>query len=326
MSFVLYDQSFYTSSRAMLAYALPILFYFVLSRWKMKENDILKVISFFSFFYLCINVVQQITHPVYYFYGREINIKYEYEMESRMGLYRFSIWGIEIVSLYMFYCFVTLFERTNGKKILGFVLSLCSLLLYLGRKNLYAGIVVFFIYVVAISKKKFYIKLCFITILILSFFLLLPFMQDLNEQTIDELGNESDNYIRFIAADYFINHFDNSPLYYLFGSGISDGESKLAMLINNLKESGIYQDDCGFVGFFSKFGLLGLTIQILIIIKIIINYKYIDNYLLLYCVNAILISFFNFWGNSSRALISWSIFLYLVSQSIEKNKSVMLKQ
>ena len=150
-------------------------------------------------------------------------------------------------------------------------------------------------------------------------------MADLNAQTQTEMGEGSEDFIRFVAADYFINSFSDSPLYYVFGSGVPGGKNYLASQISYLIDNmHIYQDDCGFVGYFSRFGLFGVLMQIMILSKICVNYKYLDMSLLMFALLQVEISFFDFWGNNARNLAAWAIFLYLVDKNIQKNKQIKI--
>ena len=107
----------------------------------------------------------------------------------------------------------------------------------------------------------------------------------------------------------------------MFGSGIPGGENSLQKLIYELTEyNKIFQDDCGFVGYFSKFGMFGILIQLLILFKIIANHKYIGIGLLLFALLQLQVCFFDFWGNNTRNLAAWSIYLYLADKNIQRNK------
>lgn len=82
----------------------------------------------------------------------------------------------------------------------------------------------------------------------------------------------------------------------------------------------IYQDDCGFVGYFSRFGICGIALQVLILIRIARNYKYLDMGLLMFALIQLEMSFFDFWGNTTRHLAAWAIFLYLIDRNFENNR------
>ena len=170
-----------------------------------------------------------------------------------------------------------------------------------------------------IQKSSAFSKIL-IAVFVLVIFAILPaYMSDLMEQTSDEIDNE--DFIRYVAADYFIHEFNDSPFYMLFGSGLAGGKSALAVQIDYLQEVYFFfKSDCGFIGYYSDFGWFGIGAMLYLIVRIVANYKYIDQYLLLYLLLRIEISFFDFWGNYPRNLAAWFIYLYLIECSIRRNK------
>ena len=322
-SIVIFGQSLYAAIAGLTMYIFPVLFYFILCKWNVDEDVIFKYLIYFTMVFAIVEIGQQFTYPQYWFGGRSES-EYTGLLEQRMGYWRFYLFGISYCLLAMMLCFEKLKnkERPFAKNL--FFILVCAIAVYffLSRKDIYAAVICIFAGVIfSQNRNGFFVKLLFLTLLVIAYFFLSNSMAELNQQTSMETGENREDFIRFIAADYFINDMSDSPLYYIFGSGIPGGENNLNKLIYELSEySKIYQDDCGFIGYFSKFGLFGLFVQILIVFKIIVNRKYIGTGLLLFALLELIICFFDFWGNNARNLAAWSIFLYLTDKSIYKNK------
>ena len=324
-SIVIFGQSLYEAITGIQMYIFPMLLYYLLHKWKTDENTIFKFLIGFTAVFGFFEVIQQYTYPTYWFNGREAN-EITGLLEERMGFWRFYLFGIDYCLLAIMLCFGKILKKEGKQRINYIFFLICAVAVYffLARKDIYAVVSCVAIGTLFYTKKGGIGSKIFISVLLLCAYLFLSnAMTDLNEQTQTEMGESSEDFIRFVAADYFINSFSNSPLYYIFGSGIPGGKNYLMSQITYLSENlKIYQDDCGFVGFFSKFGLFGLMTQIYILIKIALNYKHIDMHLLMFALLQLEISFFDFWGNDTRNLASWAIFLYLLDKNIEKNKSL----
>ena len=324
-SIVIFGQSLYEAITGIQMYIFPMLLYYLLHKWKTDENTIFKFLIGFTAVFGFFEVIQQYTYPTYWFNGREAN-EITGLLEERMGFWRFYLFGIDYCLLAIMLCFGKILKKEGKQRINYIFFLICAVAVYffLARKDIYAVVSCVAIGTLFYTKKGGIGSKIFISVLLLCAYLFLSnAMTDLNEQTQTEMGESSEDFIRFVAADYFINSFSNSPLYYIFGSGIPGGKNYLMSQITYLSENlKIYQDDCGFVGFFSKFGLFGLMTQIYILIKIALNYKHIDMHLLMFALLQLEISFFDFWGNNTRNLASWAIFLYLLDKNIEKNKSL----
>lgn len=322
-SAILYNQNFYDSAKVICDMLLAIQLYYVLKKWHISEKKILSCLIWISVVYTFLEIIQQYTYPLYLFNGRP-----PYEgtglLEQRMGLWRFYIFGIDFCLLAFFAVYQNVLEKKNVSVNIIFVLFLfIGIVFFVARKSIYATISCVIIGLIIYrnnSRNTITTKVLMMMFIALVFSVLPSYLEELNEQTVYSLEN-SENFIRVIAADYFINKFNDSFLYVLCGAGMAGGSSDLQIQLNYLIQMyGIYQEDCGFVGYYSKFGLIGLVAMLWIVFKIIKNYKYIDLYLLLYLILRVEISFFDFWGNSLRNMAAFIIYLYLVEISIKKNK------
>lgn len=327
-SILIFGQSVYDSLGGILMFVFPMSLYYILHRWNVEERLVFKYLMIFTAVFGFFEVIQQFTYPTYWFNGRAAD-EYSGLLEQRMGFWRFYLFGIGYCLLAIMLCFGKILKK-EGKTIYNYgMFIICAIAIYffLARKDIYAVVSCIAIGTLFYSKRggntgsKIFIGILLVGI----YFFLSNAMVDLNAQTQTEMGEGNEDFIRFVAADYFINSFSDSPLYYVFGSGVPGGKNYLASQISYLIDNmHIYQDDCGFVGYFSRFGLFGVLMQIIILYKICVNYKYLDMSLLMFALLQVEISFFDFWGNNARNLAAWAIFLYLVDKNIQKNKQIKI--
>lgn len=318
-SYILYQQSLFLSLKGSMEYTFPVGIFLLAHKYKLSFNFILRFLLIYSFVFTFIEIFEQFTYPEYWFCGR-VEKEGAMFVEERMGLWRMYIFGIYLCLL----AFTIVLQRiVEGKDLTkNFVIItilFVGIVFFVARKDIFAAISVMIIAFV-FGKGKFRVnsKVIVIILLIGTIFVLPTLMSDLIEQTQAEVGDE--DFIRYVAAFYFLFEMNTSPLYYLFGAGIATSDSALYTLITDMAElNGIYQEDCGFVGYFSKVGLVGLLPYILIFYKVIKNRKFVDLFTFLFMIIMLELSFFDFWGNQWRNVASTMVFLYLTEITIVKN-------
>lgn len=317
-SYVLYNQGFYYSLKAVSPWVLCVCLYFLCVKWRIREDFILRFMVIFSVVFTLAEILQQFTYPVLLFNGRAAN-EVTGDVEQRMGLWRLYIFGIDYCVLTCLFCFQKVMQKSR-KHLWLLIITFLGVVFFVARKNIFAVVGCFFVGTIFSGARSSKLSKVLMGVFVIAIFMILPsYMADLMEQTSSEIDNE--DFIRYLAADYFINHFNDSPLYVIFGSGLAGGTSALFKQIKELQEyQYIFKSDCGFIGYYSDFGLFGLGAMLYLVIRIIRNYKYVDMYLLLYLLLRIEISFFDFWGNYPRNLSAWFIYLYLVECSIFRNR------
>lgn len=324
-SIFIFGQNLYAALAGILMVLSPILLYYLLHKWNISENKLYKYLIIFTAVFAFFSIFQQFTYPTYWFGGREES-EYTGSLEERMGFWRFYLFGKDFCALALMLCFGKIL-RKRGKNILNyipFIVCVAAIYFFLARKEIYGAISCIALgYLFSAKNTGFATKIIMAVLAVAGYSLLSSTMVELNMQTSQELGEGSDDFIRILAAQYFMYDFSNSPLYYVLGSGIPGGENMLSKTITYLTENmHFYQDDCGFIGYFSRFGIIGLAIQIFVVIKIIRNYKYIDLTLLLYGVWQLEECFFDFWCTNTRHAAAFAIYLYLIDKSIERNRSL----
>ena len=131
-------------------------------------------------------------------------------------------------------------------------------------------VVSFILMTLFILRKSSFIKKVLTILLIVSSIYIISqmnFFQLLVKQTIEESDNKKDN-IRVLAATYYLNDFSPNIFSMIFGNGVAYKESSLGSHTDHLeKDLGYYQEDVGYIGFYSKFGLLAILAYLILIYK-----------------------------------------------------------
>ena len=213
-AYIDWNQSILLSLQASIKYTWILFIYFILRRWSICTSYIMKYIIILSIIWVIIEIGQQFTYPNYWFTGRPDE---GYGIAERMGLYRFYIWGVDFVMIAFAYCVGLLAQRENKFSInllcLG-TIFLIGLLCYCSRKHIYVSLLT--IGIVSLLIKSKYRNLIRFVFALLVFAIIYNFYADfaeMNEQSIEAQG-EGEDFIRFLALDYYLFKFSDSPLYF----------------------------------------------------------------------------------------------------------------
>lgn len=311
----------YAKSYCFLFYGLA--FYYMLNIWRVDPRCLIRIITFFCVIWVVLEIVQQFTYPLYWFAGRKES-EYTGALENRMGLWRFYIWGVDFVMIAWCVYFTKFLKKAkinSRKNIILALLFAVGLFCYGSRKHIAAlliSIVVAFLF-----GKKRGSKIKFLLVifgLALVTFIFMDSFMSMNSE-ISERQGMGDDFIRLLAADYFINNFAESNLYYLFGTGF--GSELLTSQIDYAKDTfNFYQADVGIIGYFSQVGIVGVSAIIFYFYRFFKNWKYIDiEYKMFFIMKAIML-FFDFWMMWSVGVVAYGVFLYLLNANIRKNKAI----
>lgn len=287
--------------------------YFFLKKSALSEEVILKTLLAFTVLWGVIEWLQQLTYPKVYFQGRE-------NIEIRMGLYRFYITGVHFAIIILLYYISKFAKETIDRKksLFYWAISLISIIGFVSRKQIYASLLCSAIAVLLVKGKA---RGAIIATMIIAFGIGLSYLSELmstlNDQTVTEL--DDDDFIRYISAGYFLYEFSDSALYYLFGTGPAQFSSGIGKVFLDLQEfQHFYRSDCGIVGYFTSYGIIGCVLFILPIVRILFHWKEILLWHKLYLLYFSVMITMSFWGNSYMGLFSFIIFLYSVELNINK--------
>lgn len=294
-----------------------IFFYYALKIWKVEPRVIMKIICVFCLVWVFLEIGQQFTYPQYWFLGRQN--EYDY-IEKRMGLWRFYIWGIDFVMLAFAYYAGKYFDGVNTKKVIVCALIFAiGILCYCSRKHIISLLAVCFYGILKTkSKHKWMIRGFSVLLLLLLFF---NFYADFNQmnQEQNEAQGSGEDFIRYLAAMFYLNDFSDSVLYPIFGTGWGSVSlnHRLEYCTGLLK---FYRADIGLLGYYSEVGFVGVSAILFYIFKIIRNWKYIDLGYKMFFIMKLFLIIFDFWMMWAVGIMAYGTFLYLLDENIKKNK------
>jgi len=321
-----WGQSVYGTSRVCISLSYPLFLYFVLRNYMVSTNMLLKILTIVSLVWVFLELFQQLTYPPFVLFSGAFVSKDN--ITERLGLWRFYIWGVDFVMIAFSYWLCQV--RGNGnsisiKKLLMALIFIVGLLCYCSRKHIYVTLLVIGLFSLKGKGKQKYILM----FLVLGFFFLLYIFfyadfRQLNEESSVAQG-EGEDFIRFLAAKYFLFDFSDSDLYPIFGAGLAEEGSKLWRQLDYLGNMygefvGYYQADIGIIGYYSKFGLMGVSAIIMYIVYFIKNWKFIDEWLKYFFIMKMILIIFDFWAIWDVGMMAYSIFLYLLCCNVNKNK------
>lgn len=328
ISYLEWGQSIPLSIVACIRLSFGLFVYLLLQKWGFSAQSLIKLITKISIIWVFLELIQQFTYPSFWFSGRYLMNE---SLEERFGIWRFYIWGVDFVMISFSYWFGLLINgdeynsiaKSKRQILIYSIILLLGLLCYGSRKHIFATllIVAYSILKSRNSKKKF----LYITIGILFFaFLYTEFYQalmELNESASVAQG-EGEDWVRYIAANYFLFEASDSSLYPICGMGVAASSGALRDYIDQLAELRLYQSDVGIIGYYSMFGILGVSAIIWYIVKFLSNWKYIDDWFKYFFIMKMILIIFDFWAMWGVGMFAWAMFLYLLERNIHKNKII----
>ncbi len=276
-----WDQPLITTLIATLPY-LGYFFYYFLVTYK---PDLIRLEKFIINLGLCCVVLSVIAVVIYptILYGAN---KEDENIMDR-GLARITIGCSGFIFLAFFLCInkYSVFRKKKWFSLSFFLLI--GIFLSLSRQIIVGSLLIAAIYGFIQIKNNFK-RILLIGGLTAGTFLVLnlPFVKNLIELTQDQSQNYKDN-IRILSGRYFLTNFSPDLLTTLFGNGEAAlNKSSYGNKMSDLKDGGFYQSDVGFIGLYSKFGIVAILAWVFIFIRMITlklkpEYMYVKLYLFL---------------------------------------------
>ena len=293
-----------------------VFFYYLLRIWKVSPQEIIRIVCIFCLVWVVLEIGQQFTYPQYWFLGRRNEWDY---VENRMGLWRFYIWGIDFVMLAFAYYAGKFFDGNNSKKTFFYAIVFAvGILCYCSRKHIISLLAVC-AWGILRTKSKHKWKLRFTSILLLSL-LFFNFYADFAQMSAeqDEAQGTGEDFIRYLAALFYLNDFSDSPLYPILGTGWGSTilDHRLEYCTQVLM---FYRADIGLLGYYSSVGIVGVSAILLYVYKFVKNWKYIDFGYKMFFVMKMFLIIFDFWMSWAIGIIAYGTFLYLLDENIKLN-------
>jgi hypothetical protein len=276
-----WDQPIITTLIATLPY-LGYFFYYFLITYKPDVKKLEKFIVYLGLFCVALSVVAVLIYPTILYGANK-----EDENITDRGFARITIGCSGFIFLAFFLC-INKYKVYKKKKwlSLSFIL-LIGILLNLSRQVIIGSLLIAAIYGLVQIKNNFKRILLVAGLTASTFvFLNIPFVKNLIEITQDQSQNYKDN-IRVLSGKYFLTNFSPDLFTTIFGNGEAAlNKSSYGYKMADLKESGFYQSDVGFIGFYSKFGIIAILSWVFIFIRMTTlklkpEYLYVKLYLFL---------------------------------------------
>ena len=303
---------------------------FYLRSLNVEGSLLTKIVTGICVIWVFLELFQQLTYPPNLWFSGRYLINDKFDVEQRLGLWRFYIWGVDFVMIAFSYWLYSIKDKSISisfvVKLLLAIIFTIGLLCYGSRKHIYVTILILGLFgFKGKGFNKYFIMLFIAYFLYVLYNYFYANLAELNEMANKSQG-EGEDFIRLIAAKYFLFDFSSSPLYPIFGCGLDFGESKLGHEIHHLADFyGIYQADVGIIGYYSKFGLLGVSAIVMYIVYFIKNWRYIDDWLKSFFIMKNVLIIFDFWAIWDVGMMAYAIFLYILGINIKKNKMQELK-
>lgn len=258
---------------------MPLIFFFIFQKYNFSQEEAIKCFIFCGILYsICLIIgLQTIPEPFFGFSAvDDIEKAYESSLDQR-GVIRLNMPGSDFVIMLIFYVLSYFWHK---KKYYFFLIPLFIILILRGtRTPFFCATFIGIIYVLTKIRNKFWIGiLLFITYISLfaatetliksdSDNILVKYVQKTNNQ-IENNNNEED--IRIEMSKYMISEFNTNPLAYITGNGVPGRYGSYAKTMVNLGDNkGYYVVDVAFVHIFIYFGIIGLILYALLILKVV---------------------------------------------------------
>lgn len=251
-------QSPVDSARAYLP-AFVALSYFLLHKAKVKEIDIVNLITALAVVRTLITIVQQFTFPDYLFCYRPEGLDaggYFKGIEIRSGLYRFAIEDTYLSMFLVFYYFRCLLKQVNALNLGLFLFGLAGVYIDQTRQLMLST----FLAVVLVLLFSVHFKQKWIIIGVIGAVSAIVYLnadvlfEDLMDLTRSDLNSRN---IRLLAYTTFLFEFWGGPLSVIFGNGpvqwASAYGAQIAYYQENLR---LFRSDVGLVGAANMYGVV----------------------------------------------------------------------
>jgi hypothetical protein len=248
---------------SVVPYSLWFVFFYLLHK-EYPIESIEKIVLIYGILYIILYIFQFINSDAVYFGFRET-------FKEDRGIIRIDFPGGGIFFLSYFICLIKSSTASRGRPIfLLFVLvGVAVTVLQVTRQSIALILIISLFHFIrkASIPRKIAILASFSALLFYFFTADNPISQGLIEKQ-NETLSEGDEYIRILAADYFISDFSPNAISRIFGNGFPNNTSEYGKYTIHLADSyGFYLSDLGLIGFYVLFGLAPLIAYLIIFIK-----------------------------------------------------------
>lgn len=326
-SWLIYSQSPYRSFTVLLGQFVWVI-YFLLHKYKVSEQAILKVFLCLALCIVAIQIIQQFTYPDAPFGTLRKDAMLEKQIiesaEQRNGLWRFRMHqnGYYTAPI-LFAMWIWVRNKVNPKLIVLIGLLLVSIYLTLTRQVMFACILTIFCSMFMGQRNINFAALIFGLIFIAGLYFYYDVLfSKLAQQT--QAESTEDN-IRMVAASLLWDESLKTPFTFLFGYGLPDGSSQYGAYMNKLTTVyGIYTTDVGFIGQIFERGLIYVCICYYMFYQMFFKLKaVIPAYVRMFVLYAGVMSVMIFPCITPAQNIVWVLLLYICDLHINNSPLAM---
>lgn len=324
-SWTIYSQSPSRSFLLMTSQSTWVI-YFLLHKYKVQEQVVLKVFFYIALFLVGIQIVQQFTYPDAPFGTMSLEMMIEKNAveaaEQRNGLWRFRMHqnGYYTAPI-LFAMWIRIRKKANPKLAVFVALFFVSIYLTLTRQVMFACILTVFCSIFMGQKKinftALFLGLIFIAGLYVYYDVL---FSKLAQQTQDDSNEDN---VRLLAASMLWDESLKTPFTFLFGYGLPDSTSAYGLHMYKLSSFlGIYTSDVGFIGQIFERGFIYVCICYYMFYKLFFKLKkVIPTYIRMFVMFTGVMSVMIFPCIVPAQTVVWAMLLYVCDLHI--NKSVL---
>ena len=318
-STLLYGGDIFREMGLTLNWTFIAILFFVYTKGKFGESDIMRPISIIALITVLIQVIEQLNPEIAIFGVVDpTSENYEGDIASvRNGMYRLNVGCYTIQMLCLFYYWDKFINKGGIASFVMVFLMIISIYLYLTRQIIIAVIITFVLSIFLIKKRN----QMFLIALVIIFMggLLGIYWEELFGDFIARY--EKNSYTTDIREEciiFTLSQFVNNPL----GSFLGHGH---LLIEEKWKNRGYYMSDIGFIGESFYYGLIWAFAYFLLLYKLLIaNWRKIPLYAKSYLIASGIISIFMFPYRDRPEMFTWMCVLYLCSLQIT-NTTIPLK-
>jgi hypothetical protein len=267
-----WGQDLYNSIKALMIFLCYIIF-FLISIFNLPYQKLERIIIILGISYVVVYFITFLLFPRPTF--GDIN-----RISNERGFQRITLPGMGFLFLLTFYSLNKFFSSRETKWLILYFITFVCVLMSLTRTLIFASFVVSALYI--LRNSSFIKKI--LAILLIGFFTYfvsqLDFFQILLKQTQSQTKNFQDD-VRMKAVYYYLSDFSPNTFTKIFGNGQAYGKTEYGRFVDKIERGyGYFAVDIGYIGLYTKFGILAILAYLLILIGTL-KIKVPDEYL--YC-------------------------------------------
>ncbi|UMB60794.1 hypothetical protein MHL31_00945 [Lutibacter sp. A80] len=241
-----------------MRYFLYFLIYFLLLRFKIKKQFIIKTILIGAIIYMVVFTIQLLIYP-------NAIVPLKEGMTFDRGFLRLRLEGVGFVTLSAFYCLNQYILDKKNIKFLFFYFLCFAYVFILGFRTLavtflFSSVILIFFYNSSFLKiMKYTIPICFFGFLFFQIDVVQNFIYEGIEQTKTQFES-GDDYIRVLTFDFLFNTVNVNFGSIFFGNGMPFLGTEYGNLVldRGARQNGFISADLGLIGFVFNYGILSL--------------------------------------------------------------------